>query len=92
MQVYNHLNKIWTRHIGAKLIRTSKDAFDIGVSDNDWHQCIVHSPMAMNMMDFRELLGGRIPKSIFKMSFIHILLALDFLHTEAKLVHTGKRL
>lgn len=30
-----------------------------------------------------------LPDDLLKPTLIHILLALDFLHTEAKLVHTG---
>lgn len=30
-----------------------------------------------------------LPEDLLKPTLIHILLALDFLHTEAKIVHTG---
>jgi hypothetical protein len=44
-------------------------------------------------MSLSELSHGTVekvlPEDLLKLTLIHILLALDFLHTEAKIIYTG---
>lgn len=88
--VYKHLNTIKTSHAGRSLVRKLLDAFEIDGSDGS-HQCLVHQPLGMSLSDLRVICPGRkLPELLFKMALYHILLALDFLHTEARVIHTGR--
>jgi len=52
---------------------------------------MVHKPLGLRISDFQALVPGeRLPQVILKLTLKHILLALDFLHSECNLAHTGK--
>ena len=54
-------------------------------------QCLVHKPMAMNLAALqRKLSGDRLPENLLKLVLKHVLLPLDFLHSEAQVIHTGE--
>ena len=79
-----------TLHSGSSLVRQMVDEFEVN-SRNGLFQCIVHPPLAISIKAFRMMLRDQaLPTSFLKGSLTHILLALDFLHTEAKVVHTGQ--
>ncbi|KAI9678157.1 MAG: hypothetical protein M1817_006102 [Caeruleum heppii] len=86
--VYRHLNTITTSHSGGTLVRTLLDAFEI-VGSEGIHQCLVHEPLGMSLSGLRARCPSRkMPEHLLKLTLIHIFLALDFLHTEARVVHT----
>lgn len=93
-EIYDRLDTVArrSRHAGSAYVRTSLDSFFIVGPTGGHHLCISHQPMGMNMNELRRAFGGRLPKSIFKIVMINILLAVDFLHTEARVIHTGKQL
>lgn len=43
----------------------------------------------MSLSELHRRAGSVLPEDVLKPTLIHLLLALDFLHTEAKIVHTG---
>ncbi len=89
LEVYQHLNTITTRHSGSRLVRTLLDAFEITGSEGNY-QCLVHKPLGMRLSDLQARCPSqRLPEHLLKLTLIHILLMLDFLHTEAQVVHTG---
>lgn len=46
--------------------------------------------LAMGLCELRNRIIDKVlPEDLLKQPLIHILLALDFLHTQAKIVHTG---
>jgi serine/threonine-protein kinase SRPK3 len=52
---------------------------------------MVHQPLGLQICDFQELIPGeKLPQEILKLILKHILLALEFLHSECDLAHTGK--
>jgi serine/threonine-protein kinase SRPK3 len=54
-------------------------------------QGITYPPLAISLKAFRTMLPKRaLPVGLLKLVLKHLLLVLDFLHTEAKVVHTGK--
>jgi len=66
------------------------DSFDI-TTDTGSHICMVHKPLGLRISDFQALVpGGKLPQDILKLTLKHILLALEFLHSECNLAHTGK--
>jgi hypothetical protein len=89
MEVYGHLKSVKARHNGAMLVRTALDTFQIG-SPKGNYQCLIHPPLGISLFDFRNQLAAKVlPENILKLTLLHLLLALDFLHTEAGIVHTG---
>lgn len=90
MSAYDHLNsRNVPDHAGAKLIRRALDSFQIA-SEKGTFGCLIHPPLGMSMHEFRTQLKARVlPESIVKLTLIHLLLALDYLHMEAGIVHTG---
>ena len=88
--VYRYLNTINTNHSGSTLVRTINDAFEV-VGCEGSHQCLVHKPLGMSLSSLRARCPSRkMPEQLLKLTLTHIFLALDFLHTEARVVHTGK--
>jgi hypothetical protein len=50
----------------------------------------VHPPLAMSLHGLRSRAIKKVlPEYLLKLALIHILLALDFLYAEAKIVHAG---
>lgn len=88
--VYRYLTRIKTNHIGSTLVRTIDDAFEV-VGCEGFHQCLVHKPLGMSLSSLRARCPSfQMPEQLLKLTLTHILHALDFLHTEARVVHTGE--
>ncbi|OOF98767.1 hypothetical protein ASPCADRAFT_162455 [Aspergillus carbonarius ITEM 5010] len=87
-QVYNHLKNVKSDLTGSILVRQALDDFQISSGDSSY-QCLVHPPLAMSLFELRNRIPAKVlPENEFKPTLIHILLALDFLHTDAGVVHT----
>jgi serine/threonine-protein kinase SRPK3 len=90
LRVLKLLRTIKTSHSGSLLVRQMLDDFQVH-SKNDVFQCVVHPPLAISIKAFRRMLPNRaLPVSLVKPVLKHLLLGLDFLHTEAKVIHTGE--
>ncbi|PIG85343.1 serine/threonine protein kinase [Aspergillus arachidicola] len=89
--VYKHLKNVKSSHTGSMLVRRAMDDFQISSAGNAHsYQCFVHPPLAMSLCELRNrTIDGVLPEDLLKSTLIHLLLAVDFLHTEAKLVHTS---
>ncbi|KAJ5709488.1 hypothetical protein N7493_010822 [Penicillium malachiteum] len=87
-KIYKQLNQGSSRHPGHAHIRKVLDIFTISSSGGS-HSCLVQIPM---WESFRDLLyrnpNHRFTDDLLKSGLMQILLALDYLHTECKLVHT----
>lgn len=89
-EAYRILDATRSSHDGAALVRTALDSFQIGAADG-FFQCLVHKPLGISLRDLRLQFGTNIlPEKILKLTLLHLLLALDYLHTEAGIIHTGK--
>lgn len=90
IEAYRHLNSLSVaNHAGVKLIRKTLDSFHISSAEGTF-PCLVHPPLGMSMYEFRTQLREKVlPEEIVKLTLMHLLLALDYLHTEAGIVHTG---
>ncbi|KAI0818845.1 kinase-like domain-containing protein [Irpex lacteus] len=87
-EIFRHLNSIQSKHVGRTLIRTSTDEFEIR-NEHGTYKFIVQPPMALDLQTFRSRFPGRrLPEGLLKGVVEHVLLALDFLHEEAKVIHT----
>jgi serine/threonine-protein kinase SRPK3 len=89
LDVYRHLNSMTTAHVGCTLVRTAHDNFHIRTSKGN-HLCLIHAPLGMSLAGLRARAAGKkLSEELLKLTLIHIFHALDFLHSEAKVVHTG---
>lgn len=79
-----------TQHPGSALVRSALDAFTIPRGRGE-HLCLVQRPMwdSFNDIIYRNP-EQRFSEDLLKAGLQTVLLALDFLHTECRLVHTGK--
>jgi serine/threonine protein kinase len=91
-QIYKHLNQGNPSHPGYAHVRRALDIFTIP-RPGGGHHCLVQKPM---WESFRDLLyrnsNHRFTEDLLKIGLMQVFLALDYLHTECKLVHTGKPL
>ncbi|KAK8174977.1 kinase-like domain-containing protein [Phyllosticta citrichinensis] len=86
-----HLETEISDHPGGKSIRLSCDAFEAQRKDiwiEKRYKCLVFEPLGMSLIDLCQISGGRIEADVLKPIVRSILETLDFLHTEAGVVHT----
>ncbi|CAG8044535.1 unnamed protein product [Penicillium nalgiovense] len=87
-EIYKQLNQGRSWHPGHAHVRKALDIFTIPPSGGN-HPCLVQNPM---WESFRDLLyrnpNHRFTEDLLKSGLMQIFLALDYLHTECKLVHT----
>ena len=90
INIYKHLMSVQSKHPGRHYLRSALDTFTLQGPKGE-HQCIVHKPMLENT---QELLGRnpsyRFTEDLLKIFLQLLLIALDYLHTDAHLIHTGK--
>ena len=87
VKAYQHINSIETKHAGRLLVRKMEDHFYLSLAAQKY-PCLVHKTLSISLQRFRRRLNGRMPLSVLKPTLLHIFPALDFLHTEADMVHT----
>lgn len=88
--IYKHLASIKSNHPGRDYIREALDTFTLKGQKGE-HQCLVLKPMLETAQELlRRNKSGRFTESLLKAVLIRLLMALDYLHTEAHLIHTGK--
>ncbi|KAJ5091833.1 hypothetical protein NUU61_006703 [Penicillium alfredii] len=87
-QIYKHLSQGNPSHPGYAHVRTALDAFTIP-HPGGCHHGLVQKPM---WESFRDLLlrnlTHRFTEDLLKAGLMQVFLALDYLHTECKFVHT----
>ena len=89
LKVLRHFRTTKTKHPGSLLIRQMLDEFQVNSQNGTFH-CFVHPPLAISLKAFRRLLPDRaLPVDLLKVVLKHLLISLDFLHTVAKVIHTG---
>ena len=91
LAAYNRLDTITTSNTGSFLVRKLLDSFKAKGIEGE-HQCLVHEPLGMSMELLRRLNPERkLPEKVLKVFLVHLLQALDFLHTDAEMIHTGNK-
>ncbi|KAJ0419522.1 kinase domain protein [Aspergillus carlsbadensis] len=87
-QIYHQLDQGSSWHPGHAHIRKALDLFTIPRSGGD-HPCLVQKPMWESSRDllYRNA-NHRFTEDLLKAGIMQIFLALGYLHTECKLVHT----
>lgn len=76
-------------HLGYRRVRTALDIFELQ-RPGGRHFCLVQPPMWESWKDLlRRNETGRFLEPLLKAGLRHLFLALDYLHSKCKLVHTG---
>ncbi|CAG7916448.1 unnamed protein product [Penicillium olsonii] len=90
IEIYNHLRAIQSDHAGQTCLRPLIDIFHIHSPDgNSDHTCLVHPPLGISLDQLTQLLpGGVMSSAMVRTTIRNVLAALDFLHTEALVIHT----
>lgn len=88
-EIYQSIANANRWHPGHSHVRTAEGMFSIARDGGD-HQCLVQPPMWDSWGDllYRNP-SRRFSVPLLKGGLRHLLLALDYLHTECRLVHTG---
>lgn len=88
----NHISGVNPKHKGWHFVRKLSDSFTInGASEN--HVCLVLEALREPLWLYRRrYIGNVIPPDILKILVQMILHALDYLHTECHIIHTGNLL
>lgn len=90
-KIYKQLSRP-SQHPGRGHVRDALDIFTLPRPGGD-HQCLVQTPLWESLHDLHFIMPeGRMDETILKSALRQMLLALDYLHTECKLVHTGMSL
>ncbi|KAI0344763.1 kinase domain protein [Trametopsis cervina] len=88
LNALKYLRTVPTRHDGRFVVRQLVDEFEVANGEHRY-QCLIHEPLSTTVAAFRRLLPSKaLPLQVCKGVLVHVLLALDFLHTEANIVHT----
>ena len=78
-------------HPGKMYVRTIQDSFFVTSRAGNPHQCLVHEVLSNDILSLRYTrLDRTLPEAMVKQILIHLLLALDFLHSECHIIHTGR--
>lgn len=89
-EIYKHLCGLGSSHVGSAYIRGLYDTFNIFGPCGSVHQCLVHPLMHMSIDALRmRARSRRLSEPLLKQTLICVLQALDFLHSEAKVVLSG---
>lgn len=89
MEMYKRMNRD-TKHPGSRVVRSLLDSFRVKGPDGE-HQCLVHQPLWEDLYTFLKRDSTKLlPKELAASTLYHLFLALDFIHRECGLIHTGK--
>jgi len=86
---YKHIDSASRSLPGSALVRRLLDSFELtGLADQ--HMCMIHEPLGVSIATFRDVHtpGRRLSEGFLKAVLVHVLQAVDFLHSDAGIVHT----
>jgi serine/threonine-protein kinase SRPK3 len=89
LNIYRRMAQSPKGHPGRDAVRTLLDTFYID-GPGDKHRCLVHPPLFESILTFsRRNPVERLPSEVIAFVLLRLFLALDYLHTECQIVHTG---
>lgn len=89
LPIYQRINQTQSNHSGRTCIRMLLNSFEILGPDGK-HICLVHQPLGMSLHDLKMQAQGIVfSKEVLRVSIRQLLAALDFLHKDARIIHTG---
>lgn len=88
-KISQHLQSVASAHPGRQAVRFALDEFELPGKIGP-HVCLVYPPLGLSLKEVCEIAGGKLTIYLVKSTTNGLLHALDFLHSEAKVVHTGE--
>ena len=89
VDIMRHLSQVNSRHHGWHFVRKLSDSFMLESTSGN-HVCLVLGALREPLWLYRRrYMGGVIPPDILKILMQMILHALDYLHSECQIIHTG---
>ncbi|KAH7200408.1 serine threonine protein kinase, CMGC group [Fusarium oxysporum] len=87
-KMYKRISASSGKHSGRSAVRELLDSFDVTGPDGS-HRCLVHPPLWESIWTFLNRNPvGRLPPVVLAVTLRRLFLALDYLHTECKVIHT----
>ncbi|KAJ5948121.1 hypothetical protein N7466_001136 [Penicillium verhagenii] len=88
LSIHKRIEGARQNHPGRDYVRSLLDSFDI-TGPEDQHRCLVHPPLWESILAFlyRNPVR-RLPIPVLAVTLHRLFLALDYLHTECKIIHT----
>ncbi|KAH8927533.1 kinase-like protein [Atractiella rhizophila] len=84
----DHLKSQEWEHVGKQYVHIIDERFSLVSNDKVVHTCLVYEPLAVSLHDLRNRIQGKWPVQLLTSLVVYLLLGLDFLHSEAQLIHT----
>ena len=89
IDAYKRISASESSHPGQEYVRKILDSFTVRNRGNV-HHCLVHEPLWDSLLGYqRRVLKGRLTEGLLRLSLLYMLRALDYLHTECHIIHTG---
>ena len=90
--IYKHLSTAGNPvHPGKIYVRTIQDSFVVTSRAGNHYQCLVHEVLSNDILSLRYASPDhKLPEAMLKQILIHLLLALEFLHSECYIIYTGQ--
>ncbi|WPH03417.1 Hypothetical protein R9X50_00629700 [Acrodontium crateriforme] len=85
---YTHLSGMVTENEGFSFLRQILDRFTVVSAIGAEHQCFVYSPVGIDLAQFQRL-APNADLNLLKDILRAVLQALDFLHQDARIMHTN---
>ena len=90
LPIYEHINSLRSEHQGRDHVRKLLETFSIK-GPHGTHICLVHEPLGISFDEVRVgRPGGVFSAPLIREMFRWILRGLEFLHNEARVIHTGE--
>ncbi|OAQ73078.1 CMGC/SRPK protein kinase [Pochonia chlamydosporia 170] len=88
LTMYKRISASSPKHPGRGAVRELLDSFDVAGPDG-CHRCLVHPPLWESVLTFlRRNPVMRLPAPVLVFVLRRLFLALDFLHSECRIIHT----
>lgn len=89
VSIYDHINNLRSEHQGRDHVRKLLETFSIQ-GPHGAHICLVHQPLGMSLDEIRNgRVGGVLSTALVRELFRWLLRGLEYLHQEARVIHTG---
>ena len=91
-EIESHITQQNPEHRGRVILRTYVDDFEI-TGPKGKHTCLVYEPMREPLWILqRRFVDRNLPLPLAKAYIYFLLVGLDYLHSECKVIHTGQYL
>ena len=89
-EIENHITHHNPEHHGCMILRTCMDDFEV-IGPEGKHMCLVYEPMREPFWIFqRRFIVHNVPLPLVKAYIYFLLVGLDYLHSECKVIHGGE--